>query len=57
MYMAGNLRSWMHYCALRSGNGTQLEHQDIACDISDTLHELFPNCWAALLDAARKELS
>lgn len=30
MYMNGTIRSWIHYCALRSGNGTQSEHIDIA---------------------------
>lgn len=30
MYIAGNLRSWIHYIRLRSGNGTQKEHREIA---------------------------
>ena len=30
MYMAGTLRSWIHYCTLRMGNGTQKEHRAIA---------------------------
>ena len=30
MYMSGNLRNWIHYIQLRSANGTQKEHQDIA---------------------------
>ena len=30
MYVAGNLRSWIHYVLLRSGNGTQKEHREIA---------------------------
>ena len=30
LYMAGSLRSWVHYCALRCKNGTQKEHMDIA---------------------------
>lgn len=30
LYMKGSLRSWIHYCALRSGNGTQKEHREIA---------------------------
>lgn len=30
LYMAGTLRSWLHYCLLRAANGTQKEHQDIA---------------------------
>ena len=33
MYMNGTLRSWIHYCALRMGNGTQKEHRLIAEDI------------------------
>jgi thymidylate synthase (FAD) len=30
LYMAGTLRSWIHYCQLRMSNGTQKEHQEIA---------------------------
>ena len=30
MYVAGTLRSWIHYCTLRMGNGTQKEHRLIA---------------------------
>lgn len=30
LYMAGSLRSWVHYCQLRMANGTQKEHMDIA---------------------------
>jgi thymidylate synthase (FAD) len=30
MYMAGTLRSWIHYCELRTGNGTQKEHKIVA---------------------------
>ena len=30
LYMAGTLRSWIHYCQLRMANGTQKEHQKIA---------------------------
>lgn len=33
MYMAGTLRSWIHFCSLRMGNGTQKEHKIIAEDI------------------------
>ena len=33
MYMNGTLRSWLHYCSLRMGNGTQKEHRLIADDI------------------------
>lgn len=30
MYMNGTLRSWIHYCDLRMGNGTQKEHREVA---------------------------
>lgn len=30
LYMAGTLRSWLHYCDLRRGNGTQKEHREVA---------------------------
>ena len=30
LYMAGTLRSWIHYCELRRGNGTQKEHMVVA---------------------------
>jgi len=35
LYMNGTLRSWMHYILLRRGNGTQLEHAEIAqtCEV------------------------
>jgi len=43
LYMSGSIRSWIHYCQLRSDNGTQLEHQMIAKNISTTLREFFPH--------------
>ena len=30
IYMTGSIRSWIHYIDLRSANGTQKEHMDIA---------------------------
>jgi thymidylate synthase (FAD) len=30
IYMAGSLRSWVHYCDLRRANGTQKEHREVA---------------------------
>lgn len=42
MFMKGSLRSWVHYCALRMGNGTQLEHQEIARMIFDALAVEYP---------------
>jgi len=41
LYMNGTLRSWIHYCLLRMGNGTQKEHQDIANKCWDLLVEEF----------------
>ena len=48
MYMTGNLRSWIHYVDLRSGEDTQLEHREIAISIKDILIDLFPNTSEAL---------
>lgn len=42
MYMAGSLRSFIHYCALRSGNGTQKEHKLLAREMFAIILELFP---------------
>ena len=42
LYMSGNLRSWIHYCQLRMGHGTQLEHTKIAKKCWDILKEEFP---------------
>ena len=42
LYMSGSLRSWIHYCQLRMGNGTQKEHQEIATDIWNILCGEFP---------------
>jgi thymidylate synthase (FAD) len=42
LYMQGTLRSWVHYIELRSGNGTQLEHQAIANACADVLEPVFP---------------
>jgi len=42
MYMNGTLRSWVHYIQLRSGNGTQKEHQDVAIACAEAIKEIFP---------------
>ena len=42
MYMNGTLRSWIHYIELRSANGTQLEHIDIALACAKAIAEVFP---------------
>ena len=41
LYMAGTLRSWIHYCQLRMDNGTQKEHREIAKDCWNILCEQF----------------
>lgn len=51
MYMNGTLRSWMHYVKLRSGNGTQKEHQEIAQHIGNICNDLFPVSWKALMES------
>lgn len=43
MYMAGSLRSWIHYCELRMGNGTQKEHRDIAVAAWNIILTHFPS--------------
>jgi len=42
LYMNGTLRSWIHYCELRSENGTQKEHMAIAMAIAKVISEIFP---------------
>jgi thymidylate synthase (FAD) len=49
MYMSGTLRSWMHFCKLRSGNGTQKECADIAQSISQEMERQFPIAWKELM--------
>lgn len=42
MFMNGTLRSWTHYIQLRSANGTQKEHQDIAIACANAIQPIFP---------------
>ena len=42
LYMNGTLRSWVHYIQLRSANGTQKEHQDVALACVDAIEPIFP---------------
>jgi len=42
MYMAGTLRSWVHYIQLRSANGTQKEHQQVALACALVIEPVFP---------------
>ena len=48
MYMTGSVRSWIHYIDLRSANGTQKEHMDIANACKEVFVEQFPTCAEAL---------
>jgi thymidylate synthase (FAD) len=43
LYMAGSLRSWVHYCDLRRGNGTQKEHAEIADKCWEIIGVHFPD--------------
>lgn len=43
LYMAGTLRSWIHYCKLRMANGTQEEHAEIAKRCWDIIGGHFPS--------------
>jgi len=42
MYMKGSIRSWIHYISLRSGNGTQKEHREIAVACATEIASIFP---------------
>jgi len=42
MYMNGTLRSWVHYIQLRSANGTQKEHREVAMACADAIEPIFP---------------
>lgn len=48
LYMTGSVRSWIHYIQLRSANGTQKEHMDIANECKSIFAEQFPICAEAL---------
>lgn len=43
LYMAGTLRSWLHYVALRTQDGTQKEHREVASACRDVLLAEFPS--------------
>jgi len=42
LYMQGTIRSWIHYIQLRSANGTQKEHMELAVEIGKAIAEIFP---------------
>ncbi len=53
LYMAGSVRSWIHYCILRTDMGTQKEHREVAQACLDILLGEFP----ALKDVLHNEVS
>jgi thymidylate synthase (FAD) len=42
LYMNGTLRSWIHFIELRSANGTQKEHQEVAVECARVIAKIFP---------------
>jgi thymidylate synthase (FAD) len=42
LYMNGTLRSWVHFIELRSENGTQKEHREIAIECAKVIAKVFP---------------
>lgn len=42
LYMTGNVRDWIHYLNLRTANGTQKEHADVANEIKKIFVKTFP---------------
>lgn len=55
MYMAGTLRSWIHYCSLRRDNGTQKEHREIAENCWSIIGQHFPAVVEALAECEERE--
>ena len=50
MYFNGNVRNLLHYCRVRSGNGTQTEHVDVAIKVEQALRPLIPNTMKAYME-------
>ena len=48
LYMNGTIRSWLHYVDLRTSNGTQKEHAQIAAQVQDILYSQIPNVCKAM---------
>lgn len=42
LYVNGTIRSWIHYCELRSANGTQKEHMELAYAIAEAIGAIYP---------------
>ena len=43
LYVNGTIRSWIHYIELRSANGTQQEHMDLALAVADAISKIYPS--------------
>jgi thymidylate synthase (FAD) len=43
LYVNGTIRSWIHYIELRSANGTQKEHMDLAVSVAEAISKIYPN--------------
>ncbi len=50
LYMNGSIRSWLHYCDLRTNHGTQKEHAQIAAQVQDILYKELPSVCNAMWD-------
>lgn len=48
MYMTGSIRSWLHYCDVRCGPETQLEHREVAEQVKMIIKEMLPNVYEAM---------
>ena len=48
IYMTGSCRSWLHYISLRSSNGTQREHMELALECKEIFKEVFPQVATAM---------
>ena len=42
LYMQGTIRSWIHFIDLRSGNGTQKEHMEVAREVATAIAKIYP---------------
>ena len=43
LYANGTIRSWIHYIELRSANGTQQEHMDLAIETAKAIAQIYPS--------------
>ena len=43
LYVNGTIRSWIHYIELRSANGTQKEHMELAREVAKAIGQIYPN--------------